>query len=102
MRVQVVEGYFEYLANWYAAQCDGDWEHEFGIRLETLDNPGWSIGIDLVGTAAEGRVLERCRREMEKGKWVVFESTGASFEASCDPLSLREVIEEFRTLVEAP
>jgi ribosomal protein L37E len=31
------------LSDWYAAQCDGDWEHEFGIHIGTLDNPGWSV-----------------------------------------------------------
>jgi hypothetical protein len=30
----------DFLHRWYAAQCDGDWEHEFGIRLTTPDNPG--------------------------------------------------------------
>ena len=28
-----------FLQSWYQSQCDGDWEHEFGIRIETLDNP---------------------------------------------------------------
>src|SRR5687768_6013127 len=47
---RVADDYFDYLANWYAAQCDDEWEHEFGIRLQTLDNPGWNLQIDLVGT----------------------------------------------------
>ncbi|WP_203237204.1 Imm53 family immunity protein [Streptomyces gilvosporeus] len=31
------------LTAWYTSQCDGGWEHEYGIRIETLDNPGWSV-----------------------------------------------------------
>jgi hypothetical protein len=38
---------------WYAAQCDGDWEHTFGIRIDTLDNPGWRLTIDLADTPLE-------------------------------------------------
>ena len=40
---------------WYSRQCDGDWEHGLGIRIESLDNPGWSVRIDLKGTNLDGR-----------------------------------------------
>ncbi len=35
------------LQDWYLAQCNGDWEHEFGISISTLDNPGWHLMIQL-------------------------------------------------------
>ena len=38
------------LQRWYRAQCDGEWEHEFGIKIDTLDNPGWTLKVDLVDT----------------------------------------------------
>ncbi|HET6573389.1 MAG TPA: immunity 53 family protein [Fimbriiglobus sp.] len=43
------------LQQWYAAQCDGDWEHQYGVLIETLDNPGWRVKIDLAGTVLEDR-----------------------------------------------
>jgi hypothetical protein len=43
------------LQAWYAAQCDGDWEHQHGVRIETLDNPGWLVTVELAGTQLEGR-----------------------------------------------
>lgn len=43
-----------WLMAWYARQCDEEWEHSFGVTIETLDNPGWSVDIDLEGTAMEG------------------------------------------------
>lgn len=33
--------------NWYAQQCDGEWEHEFGVKIESQDNPGWGVYVDL-------------------------------------------------------
>ncbi len=39
------------LQEWYKAQCDGDWEHQNGVRIETLDNPGWKVTINLDKTA---------------------------------------------------
>jgi hypothetical protein len=35
-----------WLMRWYLAECNGDWEHSYGVRVETLDNPGWSLKID--------------------------------------------------------
>lgn len=36
---------FQWLQEWYIQNCDGDWEHCYGIKIGTLDNPGWSIDI---------------------------------------------------------
>ena len=43
----------EFLQDWYSSNCDGDWEHSFGIKIETLDNPGWAITVDLENTEWE-------------------------------------------------
>ena len=37
---------------WYNGNCDGDWQHEYGIKIETVDNPG-SIKIALSYTPIE-------------------------------------------------
>jgi hypothetical protein len=42
-----VEQLLEQIQNWYAGQCDGRWEHSFGIKIETLDNPGWTCPASL-------------------------------------------------------
>ncbi|MFE4959105.1 Imm53 family immunity protein [Streptomyces sp. NPDC056653] len=34
------EPLLDWLQNRYAQQCDGDWEHEWGVKIATLDNPG--------------------------------------------------------------
>ena len=41
------------LQNWLINNCNGDWEHEYGVKIETIDNPGWSIKIELTGTPLE-------------------------------------------------
>ena len=41
------------LQDWYLQHCDGDWEHDYGIQIDTLDNPGWSLKINLRGTDLE-------------------------------------------------
>ena len=47
-----------WLQNWYAAQCDGDWEHHYGITIQTLDNPGWLVVINLAETPLEDATFQ--------------------------------------------
>lgn len=42
------------LQNWYSSQCNGEWEHSWGVMIGTLDNPGWSVEIDLTDTPLSG------------------------------------------------
>jgi hypothetical protein len=28
---------------WYLGKCNGIWEHRYGVRIETCDNPGWLV-----------------------------------------------------------
>ncbi len=33
------------LQEWYKSNCNGEWEHEYGLKIKTLDNPGWEVGL---------------------------------------------------------
>lgn len=46
------------IKDWYISQCNGEWEHSFGIQIETLDNPGWLVHFDLTETELSERVFE--------------------------------------------
>ena len=45
------------LQEWYARHCDGEWEHRYGITIETCDNPGWRVQVDLTGTELQKRTF---------------------------------------------
>jgi len=36
-----------WLEEWYRCKCDGAWEHSHGVRLDTIDNPGWRVEVDI-------------------------------------------------------
>ncbi len=92
---------FEALQNWYISNCNGDWEHQHGITIESCDNPGWWVKIDLVGTqlmnkaftpVVRGEVIGNLNPQppwlhcyVEDGKW----------NGSGDPTTLREILEIF-------
>ncbi|MGW5709216.1 Imm53 family immunity protein [Streptomyces olivaceus] len=83
-----------FLEAWYAAACDGDWEHSHGVRIETLDNPGWMLVIDLMGTPLQGRLCDR-EESSADGTWISVKSDGVEFVAAGDLHALESVINAF-------
>lgn len=86
-----------WIMSWYESHCDGDWEHQYGVEIETIDNPGWIIKIDLSGTKLEGRSLARVPANLnEKSNWIDFRVEEGRFLGACGPMGLRRLIQEFR------
>jgi Immunity protein 53 len=55
------------LQDWYARQCDGDWEHDHGVTIESLDNPGWLVMISLGGTKLQLRPFRPITGALDAG-----------------------------------
>lgn len=36
-----------WLQKWTISQVNGDWEHELGVSITMLDNPGWILCADI-------------------------------------------------------
>jgi len=77
----------EELQRWYESQCDGDWEHEFGVKVGTLDNPGWMVDIDLEGTSLEDMEPER--------DWISCDVRENTFRGRGGPLKLGRILRVF-------
>jgi len=90
----------EWLQQWYLSQCDGDWEHDSGITIDTLDNPGWRMEINLWGTTFSDLTLERITVERTDDNWYHAWIENNKFELACGPLNLTEGIEVFKKLTE--
>ncbi|WP_380162713.1 immunity 53 family protein [Kineococcus sp. R86509] len=93
-------GALEWLQAWFTSNCDDEWEHGEGIRIETLDNPGWHIKIDLADTAAAGQKLHPLKLERSEHDWYVIRREEDTFVAACGPLNLGEVLYLFRRWVQ--
>jgi hypothetical protein len=85
------------LLNWYLEQCDGNWEHTYGFLIETLDNPGIRISIDLRGTKLEHEELEPISTEMQTDdRWLYCCKTAESrFEGASHPTQFGLLLEIF-------
>lgn len=99
----------KWLMEWYAGECNSDWEHSFGVKIDTLDNPGWSLKIDLRETRLEqlpfvktsfGEPASDLEEWKRLGSWWVAEVKSGCFEAAGGPLDLSTMIRVFRDWVE--
>ncbi|MGK3968045.1 immunity 53 family protein [Sorangium sp. So ce1667] len=84
-----------WLQEWYRSRCDGKWEHQNGIRIETLDNPGWSVVADLDGADAPASVSE----ERSDDDWVRCDAKDGRFHGHGGPGNLQEILEILRTWI---
>jgi hypothetical protein len=83
------------LQRWYASQCDGDWEHQLGVEIGTLDNPGWTVKIDLKDTALESAAFDHVRDLDDEREWVDCKVVDAKFQGAGGPHMLGAIIEIF-------
>jgi hypothetical protein len=89
----------ERLQDWYLRECNGDWEHSYGIKIETLDNPGWLVTVDLHDTPWERLVVERRIVERSETDWVQTEVANGKFVGCGGPKNLEEVLALFFQIV---
>ena len=82
------------LQNWYLINCDGEWEHAFGISITTIDNPGWTVRINLTDTCLHELKYER---QVDNGDfdWLFIKVKEKVFEAVGDTSKLTNIFEIF-------
>ena len=89
-----------WIERWYQSQCNGDWEHCFGVHINTLDNPGWDVSIGVSETALEGLEIAYTLDERSESDWFGISVKKNQYGASGDPSKLTFLLERFRELVE--
>ena len=96
-----MDGILQALQKWYADQCDGEWEHRYGIEISTLDNPGWLVKIDLVGTELEARSFEPIADNVDASgfqhsdRWLHCSVTDGVWQGAGDESKLHMILQTF-------
>jgi immunity protein 53 of polymorphic toxin system len=85
----------EWLQAWYQRSCNGVWKHSYGIKIETLDNPGWHVQIDLTSSVLENAELEM-KSETTDDDWLVCSIHDRQFHGYGDPGKLERIFEIFK------
>ena len=88
-----------WLQTWFLKQCDGNWEHEQVIKIESLDNPGWSVEIDFNNTLINVEEdISYKLFERDENNWIGYEIKNNIFCGIGDPSKLYTILELFKDL----
>jgi hypothetical protein len=76
----------------YASQCNGEWEHSYGVKIDTIDNPGWSVKIDLAWLTSVEIEGKEFKLDNGDGDWMHCSVKNAMFHGYGDPFKLETII----------
>jgi len=85
-----------WLNEWYKDNCDGDWEHYYGVEICTLDNPGWKVDIDFVDTYLEDVEFNRVQIYIDDLNWIHCSVADGVFKGGGSIDKLEEILKIFR------
>ena len=71
----------------------------YGVTIETLDNPGWFVSIDLIHTPLSDRQMSPLRDENSEDDWLVCEVENKQFRGQGDPAKLSAILQVFQEFV---
>lgn len=84
------------IQNWYKLNCNGDWEHNYGYSIATLDNPGWTVRIDLRETPLEKLDFQQNHQNPNyEHDWFQIKTESQVLQIFCGPDNLNQVFQIF-------
>jgi len=86
---------FAQLQTWYASHCNGEWEHTYGVRIDSLDNPGWWVKVDLAGTELEQVSFAPRLEHRSEIDWLDCKVKDKIFDGAGDPSKLESILAVF-------
>lgn len=89
-----------WLEKWYKQNCNGIWEHSYGIEIGTLDNPGWYVNIDLRETNYANAHFIEVKDYRSEDDWITCSVVNSTFKGASDSLKLEVIIQTFRNWIE--
>jgi hypothetical protein len=89
------------LQTWYSHQCNGEWEHSSGITIQSCDNPGWWVKIDLLGTPLQTLTFTEiaegvdAQRFVLGSRWLSCRTESGTWHGAGDQTKLERILEIF-------
>ena len=84
-----------WMQEWLAQNCNGDWEHSQNFKITTIDNPGWSVTINLIGTKQEGKFFSPIKKENSEADWLYCTVKDQQFQGDGGVKNLIEILQVF-------
>jgi hypothetical protein len=95
------------LQAWYTRQCNGVWEHSSGVLIESCDNPGWWVKVNLLGTPLQTRAFTEVAEGVDAQRvalgprWLSCHVESGTWHGAGDETKLEGILEVFLAWAEA-
>lgn len=90
----------QWIQEWYNRFCWDEERHYYGIKIETLDNPGWSVKIEICDTPLENKSFGKICQDNGDSDWIFCKVEDGFFYGAGDPNKLISILEVFRDWAE--
>jgi hypothetical protein len=93
----------EELQAWFSAQCNGNWEYEQGIIIESNEGPGWWVKMSLARTPLQGQKFPPISENIDRigyptsGDWIHCYSENDTWNGAGDNSKLETILKTFLT-----
>jgi len=89
-----------WLEGWYESNCDGSWEHLYGISIDTIDNPGWHLKVNILDTLYENVTFDDITIERTEHDWMFCRKIDGNIDCAGGPRNLNEMLEIIKKWME--
>jgi hypothetical protein len=84
------------LQHWYKDMCNDDWEHTYGVFISNIDNPGWSLKVELKDTYLFEVGFKKLHIQREdENDWITCNVKDGDFQGYGGTENLAELINVF-------
>jgi len=88
----------KWLENWHRSNCSNSaWENIYGIKIFTIDNPGWGVEIELSETPLEGKTFTAIVINNNESDWLDCHVNNDVFVGAGDTNKLEIILNIFKT-----
>ena len=99
-KVQTNELLLKWMQDWYGQHCDGDWEHAEHFIIQSTDDPGWLVSINLEETECEGKEFHSINIKNDKEDRYQCFLDKKKFIGKGGPKNLIEILTTFKSWVQ--
>ena len=85
-----------WLTKWYMSKCNGEWEDFYGIKIVTLDNPGWLVEIDIMETDLDNKEFVSISVDRAEEDWMSCKVENGKYIGIGDKSKLSSIINIFK------
>jgi hypothetical protein len=76
-------------------------QHLYGIKIDNIDNPGWSVNIDLKDTSLENKSFSTIKYDIDENDWLFCTIRNGAFNGAGGSNKLEEILLIFKDWAES-